>query len=175
MEVGMKKLLLVLSLAVVAVAVPVASAGGWATVGLSSLPPSGLESNQAWPVDITVLQHGQTPLAGVTPIVRIRNDGGKLVKSFTAKPTGKTGVYHAVVRFPGEGTYSFEVYDGFGTYGGAQTHTFKPVQIGAAGDSFPYLPIGLALALALGLAGTTIVYLRRSREPEPVANLREAA
>ena len=59
----MKKLLLVL--AVAAVAVPAASAGGWATVGLSSLPPSGLEANQAWPVDITVLQHGQTPLAGV--------------------------------------------------------------------------------------------------------------
>ena len=171
----MKKLLLVLSLAVVAVAVPVASAGGWATVGLSSLPPSGLEANQAWPVDITVLQHGQTPLAGVTPIVRIRNDGGELVKSFTAKPTGKTGVYHAVVEFPGEGTYSYEVYDGFVTYGGAQTHTFKPVQIGAPGDSFPYLPLGLALALALGAAAATVAYRRRGREPEPVTDLREAA
>ncbi|HEX4931094.1 MAG TPA: hypothetical protein VFV62_10340 [Gaiellaceae bacterium] len=168
----MKKLLLVL--AVAAIAAPVAGAGGWATVGLSSLPPSGLEPNQAWPVDITVLQHGQTPLAGVTPIVRIRDDGGKLVKSFAAKPTGKTGVYHAVVEFPGEGTYSYEVYDGFGTYGGAQTHTFKPVEIGAASDSFPYLPLGLALALALGLAGATVAYLRR-REPAPVTDLREAA
>jgi len=173
----MKKLLLVLAVAAIAAAVlmPGASAGGWATVGLSSLPPSGLEPNQAWPVDITVLQHGQTPLAGVTPIVRIRNDGGKLVKSFAAKPTGKTGVYHAIVEFPGEGTYSYEVYDGFVTYGGAQTHTFKPVQIGAPGGLFPYLPLGVALALALGLAGTTIVYLRRSREPAPVTNLREAA
>jgi hypothetical protein len=122
----MKKLLLVLTVA--AIAVPAASAGGWATVGLSSLPPSGLEPNQAWPVDITVLQHGQTPLAGVTPIVRIRNDGGKLVKSFAAKPTGKTGVYHAVVEFPRAGTYSYEVYDGFTQYGGARTHTFKPVR-----------------------------------------------
>ena len=155
----MKKLLLVLSLAVVAVAVPVASAGGWATVGLNSLPPSGLEANQVWPVDITVLQHGQTPLAGVTPIVRIRNDGGELVKSFTAKPTGKTGVYHAVVEFPGEGTYSYEVYDGFTQYGGAQTHTFKPVQIGAPVDSFPYLPLGLALALSLGAAAATLSQL----------------
>jgi hypothetical protein len=169
----MKKLLLVL--AVAAVAAPVAGAGGWATVGLDSLPPSGLEPNEAWPVDITVLQHGQTALAGVTPIVRIRDDGGKLVKSFTAKPTGKTGVYHAVVEFPGEGTYSYEVYDGFTQYGGAQTHTFKPVQIGAPGDSFPYLPVGLALALALGLAAGTTVYLRGRREPAPVTDLREAA
>ena len=90
-----------------------ASAGGWATVGLSSLPPAGLPANQDWPVDITVLQHGQTPLAGVTPVVRIRDDGGTVVKSFTATPTGKTGVYHAVVRFPDEGSYSYEVYDGF--------------------------------------------------------------
>ena len=171
----MKKLLLVLSLAVVAVAVPAASAGGWATVGLSSLPPSGLEPNQAWPVDITVLQHGQTPLAGVTPVVRIRNDGGELVKSFTAKPTGKPGVYHAVVEFPGEGTYSYEIYDGFVTYGGAQTHTFRPIQIGAPGDSFPYLPLGLALALSLGAAAATVAYRQRRREPEPVTNLREAA
>ena len=35
----MKKLLLVLAVAVVAA--PVANAGGWATVGLSSLPPTG--------------------------------------------------------------------------------------------------------------------------------------
>ena len=173
----MKKLLLVLAVAAsAAVALPgAASAGGWATVGLSSLPPSGLEPNQAWPVDITVLQHGRTALAGVTPIVRIRNGNGNVVKSFTAQPTGKTGVYHAVVKFPGEGTYSYEVYDGFTQYGGAQTHTFKPVQIGAPGDSFPYLPVGLGLALALGLVAGTVVYVRRRREPATVTDLREAA
>ena len=170
----MKKFLLTLAVAVV---VPVASAGGWATVGLSSLPPSGLKAKQAWPVDITVLQHGQTPLSGVTPVVTIRDGGGKAVAKFSGTPTGKVGVYRAVVSFPGEGTYSYEVYDGFGTYGGAQTHTFKPVQIGAPGDSFPYLPLGLALALALGLTGTTVVYLRRRPEPATVTDLkvREAA
>jgi hypothetical protein len=177
MEVRMKKLLLHLAVAAIAVAVfiPGASGGGWATVGLDSLPPSGLEPNERWPVDITVLQHGQTPLAGVTPIVRIRNDGGKVVRQFTATPTGKTGVYHAVVTFPGEGTYSYEVYDGFGTYGGAQTHTFKPVQIAAPGDSFPYVPLGLAAAVALGLAGGAVAYRRRRAEPATVTDLREAA
>ena len=170
----MKKLLLVL--AVAAVAVPAASAGGWATVGLSSLPPSDLAANQSWPVDITVLQHGRTPLAGVTPVVRIRNGKGRVVKSFTAQPTGKTGVYHAVVSFPWEGTFSYEVYDGFTQYGGAQTHTFKPVQIGAPTDSsFPYLPAGLGLALALGLAAGTVVYLRGRGDPATVTDLREAA
>ena len=70
----MKKLLLVL--AVAAVAAPVANAGGWATVGLSTLPPTGLKAKQSWPVDITVLQHGRTPLPGVTPVVTLRDDGG---------------------------------------------------------------------------------------------------
>ena len=174
----MKKLLLGLAVAAL-VAAPLAGAGGWATAGLSSLPPSGLKAKQPWPVDITVLQHGETPLTGVTPAITIRDSDGKAVAKFSGTPTGKPGVYHAVVRFPGEGTYSYEVYDGFVEYGQAQVHTFKPVQIGAnsglLGDSFPYLPLGLALALALGLAAATVVYLRRDREPAPVTNLREAA
>jgi hypothetical protein len=168
----MKKLLLALVVAVVAV--PAASAGGWATVGLSSLPPSGLEPNQSWPVDVTVLQHGQTPLAGVVPIVRVRDGGGNVVESFTAKPTGKIGVYHANVTFPGKGTYSYEVYDGFETYGGARTHTFKPIAIGAGGDGLPLGPIALALAVAAGLAATVLILRRRRPEPQPV-HLREAA
>ena len=173
----MKKLLLVLAVAAVAAVTltGAASAGGWATVGLSSLPPAGLSANQDWPVDITVLQHGQTPLAGVTPIVRIRDDGGTVVKSFTATPTGKTGVYHAVVRFPAEGSYSYEVYDGFTQYGGAKTHTFKPIVVGPADAGVPYGLLTVALGLAAALAGATTLALRRRRpDPEPV-QLREAA
>ena len=174
----MKKLLLAVAVAAIAAVtlIGAASAGGWATVGLSSLPPSGLKAKQPWPVDITVLQHGQTPLTGVTPVVTIRDGDGNAVAKFTGTPTGKPGVYHTVVRFPGEGTYAYEVYDGFVEYGQAQAHTFKPVQIGAPGDSFPYLPLGIALALAAALAGGTVLVLRRrSPEPASVANLKEAA
>ena len=173
----MKKLLLVLAVAAVAAVTltGAASAGGWATVGLSSLPPAGLPANQDWPVDITVLQHGQTPLTGMIPVVRIRDDGGNVVNSVTATPTSKPGVYHATVRFPAEGSYSYEVYDGFTQYGGAQTHTFKPVAIGAADDGLPYGWLLLALGLAAVLAGATTLALRRRRpEPEPI-QLREAA
>lgn len=163
----MKKLLLVLAV-VASVAAPAASAGGWATVGLSSLP-SGTPAGGKWSVDMTVLQHGRTPLNGIAPVLTIVNTDGDS-RRFVGTPTGKPGVYHADVVFPTAGTWSYEVWDDF-----SQTHTFKPVQIGAPGDSFPYLPLGLALALALGLTGTTVVYLRRSREPAPVTNLREAA
>ena len=163
----MKKLVLVLALAVVAV--PAAGAGGWATVGLSSLPPSGLKAGDDWPVDITVLQHGRTALVGVQPTITVRNlKTGAAGGTFTATPTGKPGVYHAVVRFPGSGTWGYEVYDGFSEYGGAKTHTFKAVEIGAAssGSGFPTLPVGgVLLGLALLAA---VLYLRRPRPaPEP--------
>jgi len=172
----MKKL--VLAVLVAAVLAPAAGAGGWATVGMSSLPPDGLDPNQAWPVDVTVLQHGQTPLSGVVPVITVRDDGGSPVGRFEATPTDKLGTYHAVVRFPAEGRYTYEVYDGFERYGGAQTHTFEAVEIGPPSSSFPYLPVGLALALGLGLAaaGATI-YRRRPQAPEPaeVVNLKKAA
>ena len=38
-----------------------ASAGGWATVAMSS-HPSKANPGKPWTVDLTVLQHGQTPL-----------------------------------------------------------------------------------------------------------------
>jgi hypothetical protein len=164
----MKKLLLVL--AVAAVAVPAASAGGWATVGLSSLP-TGTPPGKTWAVDMTVLQHGRTPLTGIAPVLTIRNDGGE-TRSFTGTPTGKLGVYRANVVFPSAGTWSYQVWDDF-----SQTHTFKPVEIGAPGNAFPYAPLGLlaALALSAALATATIAYRRRHAEPAPVTDLREAA
>jgi hypothetical protein len=164
----MKKLLLVL--AVAAVAVPAASAGGWATVGLSSLP-TGTPPGKTWAVDMTVLQHGRTPLTGIAPLLTITNGDGE-THSFTGRPTGKPGVYHANVVFPSAGTWSYQVWDDF-----SQTHTFKPVEIGAPGNGFPYAPLGLvaALALSAALAGATIAYRRRRPEPTSVIDLRKAA
>ena len=98
-----------------------------------------------------------------------------MVKSFAATPTGKTGIYHATVRFPAEGSYSYEVYDGFTQYGGAQTHTFKPVAIGPADDGAPVRVARVALGLAAALAAATT---RRCAAASPRAGairLREAA
>lgn len=155
----MKKLLLVL--AVFAVAVPAASAGGFATVGLSSLP-SDTKAGGTWSVDLTVLQHGRTPLQGISPTLTIANGDGD-TRTFTGTPTDKPGVYHVEVVFPAAGTWSYEVWDDF-----SQTHTFKPVEIVAPGNgSFPLLPVG-GTALALMLAGALVLFLRRSRSaPQP--------
>ena len=129
-----------------------AAAGGWATVGLSSLP-TGVDADEPWNVELTVLQHGKTPLAGVKPTLTIRNVDTGQKKTFAAKPTDRVGVYTVTVVFPSGGTWAYEVYDGFGQYGGAQTHTFKPVAIagGPAGDD------GTPLAWTIG--GTSVLLL----------------
>ena len=60
-------------------------AGGWATVGLSSLP-DGARPGEEWVVDLTVLQHGRTPLEGVQPRVLIEAASGGTEEAFTAGP-----------------------------------------------------------------------------------------
>jgi hypothetical protein len=134
--------LLVLAVGAALALAGTALAGGWATVQLSSTP-RGLAAGEPWVVNVTVLQHGRTPLPGLKPTLTIRKvsrttsaqgKGPVTVRTFAALPTGKTGVYRARVVFPSAGTWRYEVYDGFVRYGGARTHTYSPVTIGRAAD-----------------------------------------
>ena len=125
----MKKLLLVLTVSVAALAFAgVAQAGCWATVGISPLAPPGLQAGQPWVVTIRVLQHGRTPMPDAKPAVRIRNAAGKLFV-FRAKPLARVGSYRARVVFPAAGRYKLGVYDGFPYTQCARVHTFKDVVI----------------------------------------------
>jgi hypothetical protein len=112
-----------------------AQAGGWATVGLSSLP-DGMDAGEPWVVDLQVLQHGRTPMNDVQPRVLLTGPGGAR-QAFPAHPTGEPGMYRARVVFPTAGRWRFAIDDGF-----TQTHTYAPVRIGgepaaarAGGDS----------------------------------------
>ena len=156
----MRRLLLVLTL--LAVALPgAAAAGGWATVQLSSLP-TGTKAGDTWKAELLVLQHGRTPLEGVSPVIRIRN--ADVGKEFTATPTGEPGRYAADVTFPEAGTWQWEIWDGF-----SQTHTYAPVTIGGgagAGDgSFPTLPVGIVVVMLAGALGVILVARRRRASP----------
>jgi hypothetical protein len=112
---------------VAALALPAgAAAGGYATVGLSSLP-DGTPPGTPWHVTLTILQHGRTPLPDVEPSVRIRSADGKATRTFAAKPAGKAGLYTADVVFPAAGRWRYSVDDGF-----SQTHAFAPVAIGSS-------------------------------------------
>ena len=163
---GMRLLLAVL---ILLLAAPAAHAGGFATVGLDSTP-----AGTDWSVQITVLQHGRTPLQGVTPRVDIRQ--GATERSFEARPTGTPGVYRADVRFPSGGRWEYSVRDGFTD---VSPHTFPPVTIDgpAAAPAVPAAGavddggVDLALLLAgivLLLAAPVLLLLPRARRgPEP--------
>lgn len=162
--------LLIAALAVAALAVPGgAGAGGWATAGLGP-PPDGIQAGDTWNANITILQHGQTPLAGAHPTVTIRNDEGRAI-TFPATPTGEVGVYLAKVKFPSAGSWSYDVYDGFDQYGGGQTHSFGQVTIPGSEDGLPLWPValfglGLAAALIVG-AAVWVARLRHQESPVP--------
>jgi hypothetical protein len=111
-----------------ALALPAAaSAGGFATLGLSSLP-DGTAPGRPWHVTLTILQHGRTPMRDLRPTVRIRRaDGAGRVRTFAARATARPGVYTVSVVFPAAGTWRYAIDDGF-----TQRHTFAPVAIGAS-------------------------------------------
>jgi hypothetical protein len=172
-EAFVRRSLLALPILVVLLAAPAAFAGGWATVGLSSTP-AGAQPGKPWSVDLTILQHGRTPLADVQPVITITN--GDTSRRFMAKPTAKTGVYHADVVFPAAGRWTYKIDDGFIT---GIPHTYPPVQIGApapaparaAGDgggpSTLWLIPGIALLAAAGLIVASDLRHRRHPRPQP--------
>jgi MYXO-CTERM domain-containing protein len=158
---------LLLTIALVALAAPASAlAGGWATAGLS--PPEGVGAGDTWNADVRILQHGQTPLAGVIPTVTIQNVATGKETTFTAKPTDTVGVYRAKVVFPTEGKYSYKVYDGFSQYGGAQTHSFGTFSVGAGGGGgVPFFAIIGIGALALAALALLFLLARRVRVRAP--------
>ena len=164
----MRRLILCSLLAAAVVPASVASAGGWATAGVGP-PPDGMSGGDTWNAQITILQHGRTPLMSVHPTLTIRNDSGKAL-TFPAKATAKPGVYVASVKFPSAGNWRYEVFDGFTQYGGAKTHTFGAITVGggaSGGDSsFPLLPSLGGAALVLAAAGLLLL-IRRQRRTAP--------
>ena len=133
-----------------------ALAGGWATVGLSSMP-DGTAPGEPWVVDLTILQHGrsETPLDGLQPMVHVVKADGGGRRSFAAKPTGRPGVYRASVIFESAGSWRYSVEDGFVGY----THRYPPVGIGGAaraststGGPDTWLAIVVAALAGLGTA-----------------------
>jgi hypothetical protein len=146
-----------------------ASAGGWATVQLSSTP-DGLKPGATWNVEVTVMQHGRTPLSNVHPRVTITS--GDVSRTFASTPTGRPGVHRASVRFPSAGTWRYVVDDGF-----SARHGYPPVRIGtaagpqgagvavadASGAAIAYDRLALAALAGIAAAGLALLLPRRRR------------
>jgi YtkA-like len=144
-----------------------ALAGGWATVGVAPLPDD-VAPGATWSPEITILQHGRTPLDGLSPTVTIRDEEGASHSS-TATPSEESGVYLASVVFPEAGRWGVVVDSGFGD----SRLTFGPVRIGdgaSSGSDLWSLPTGgLAVAAALALLAGGAIAARRSRRLTPAS------
>ena len=146
-----------------------ATAGGWATVSLSSTPDD-LGPGDAWNVQMTILQHGRTPLDGVDPSITLTNGATGRTERVAAKPTGEPGVYEARAVFPEAGRWTYAVDDGF-----TRVHDYPAVTIGgepasapaaaASDDGFPWSALVVSLLAGLAAVGLTLTLRRRRDRP----------
>ena len=147
-----------------------AFAGGWAVITLDELP-SNVVAGQPLTIGFTVLQHGQTPLTGLSPTITT-NLYKEEEFTVTAGPEGKPGHYAATLTFPKEGDWQWSI----------QAFTMDqsmPLLSVAAPDTalvghpepktfpVPWSASSMArisvVVLALGLLGALIGLSRRSR------------
>lgn len=144
----MKRLLITAIVAGALAQAGAASAGCAATVGLAQ-PPPGIAPGQTWAAQLTVLQHGVNPLPdakNARPTLTIVNTETGARRTFVARPTEDLAVFAASVVFPSAGSWRYEVFDDFTSWGGdpapcAQTHTFAAVSVGGpAGGGTPAPP-----------------------------------
>jgi hypothetical protein len=152
----MRRIALLLVLAVLAPA-EVAHAGGWATVDLGQ-KPSGLVAGTPWRVELIVKQHGITPMANVTPSVRIENREG-VTQTFPARPAGPAGHYVAEVTFPSSGAWSARISDGFTD---AVPHRIDGLAVAAPRPTpFPWPQVVMIAIVALLFLGAWLATVPR--------------
>jgi hypothetical protein len=114
--------------ALVLAAPATALGGGYATLGLHSLP-EGIEPGEPWTAEFTVLAHGRTPVPDLKPSVTVSRGDGTVVGRFPARSVNQDGLYRARVVFPDRGRYEYVIDDGY-----SQRHSFPPVMVGADGS-----------------------------------------
>ena len=83
-----------------------AFAGGWAAVTMTD-PPSDITPGEETTVDMTVLQHGETPVdwAKMT-VVATNADTGRTLRADARPVAGKIGLYRATLAFPTDGNWA---------------------------------------------------------------------
>ncbi len=162
----MRTLLALVAIAAALAIAPLASGGGWASVGFEPLP-DGTSAGSTWRPTIFVKQHGVSPLAGLQPVVEIYDDTG-LATKFLAQEGAAAGEYTADVVFPSHGDWRMVIHSGFGdsklTYGPFSVGA--PVTTGGGSSELPIVGLG---AVVLGALALALVAARRSRRLTPAS------
>lgn len=147
-----------------------AYAGGWAVITLDELP-SNVVAGEPLKIGFTVLQHGKTPMSGLTPTITANLDKeAEFVVS--AEPEGESGHYTATLNFPTEGEWQWSI-QAF-----AMDQPMPTLSVASALDTAASAPIAQAaptspaispmmwmsvFALAVGLIGALIAFRSRNR------------
>jgi hypothetical protein len=167
----MRYLIAVATIAAALIASSSASAGGWATVGLDPpFPPGGTGAGETWDTNMTILQHGLTPLTGLSPTITITLEDTGRTETFAATETDEPGMYAASVVFPEAGPWTIVADSTFGesrlTYGPVTIEPGPGAGGGASDDGFPVLPL-LAVLGALVAGAAALFGVRRQRRLHP--------
>jgi hypothetical protein len=162
----MRYLVVVATIATALIASSAATAGGWATVGMNPLP-TGVGPGDTWNTNLTILQHGRTPLTGLSPTITITLEDSGLTKQFVATETDAPGVYRASVVFPEAGPWRIVADSTFGdsklTYGPVLIEPSPGTGLGGSGRDFPVLPLLAVLGALVVVAAGTFGVLRQRR------------
>jgi mono/diheme cytochrome c family protein len=145
-------------------------AGGWAIISLDELP-TGVVAGEPLTIGFSVLQHGQTPMTGLTPTITVTlpKDDYFVVN---AEPEGKPGHYTAILNFPKEGDWNWSI-QAFTMDQSMPTLSVAAPAVKTASPpvvnnvsvtaSNSILPIIRITALGIGLAGLAFAFRRKSR------------
>jgi hypothetical protein len=110
----MRKIGLLLVIALLLALVPAVLAGGWAVVTLDE-PPGEIHAGRPWTVSFRVLQHGETPVhrldanSPVEPLLVAENPATGQRLEIEALPTKVTGQFVAEVTFPSDGAWTWTI------------------------------------------------------------------
>jgi hypothetical protein len=147
-------------------------AGGWATVTVSD-PPAEPTAGSTTTLDLTVLQHGVTPVSWLAITVVATNAETGATVAGPAKASGATGHYTVSLTFPTEGSWTIAYASNDLLMEGGQELAVAPAVV-AATSSVATSPVvdGAMLAVLLvlvagflGAFGLMVVHDRRKDRP----------
>ena len=156
---AMGSLLVVLTLSALST-IP-AWGGGWAVVTLDALPASP-HAGEALSVGFTVLQHGRTPLAGLSPrIVATHAESSERVQ-VQAIDEGALGHYAATLVLPLAGSWDWTIR-AFGDVAQPmpQIRVTPAISVAPQPLTGPVAPWVFGIAAALSVGGIVLAFRRR--------------